>query len=743
MLDKFLEAVAGAVVDRAPGALTGPARLADTFPAVARAALADALHATPVDGVRMAVRELAGATPADLAAARTRALDRLGDRVPDRAELADYLGFLPGTFRRALRRPTDPAGRTIPERLRFTDPDTLLTFLPPRIPRFRPGVTPAHLGNWKLTDLAGMGECSEVWAAADDAAPELSPAAFKFVTDHPSAEDLYAHQELFVKVFDLNDEPGVVPLRAVHLDTDPPCLESPFVAGYDLAGVMFDWRFRYDGPKPEASLKLVRRLAEVVARAHQRGVVHRDLKPSNVILHPTEGGRFTLWVTDFGWGQVSAARAADLARHEAPRPERVRLAAGGSDSQLYAAPQVSRATAPDRRDDVFAIGMIWYQLLCRDPRSPRRPTEEWAENMMQSSGVSREYVDLLDACLSTDPGKRPADAAALADAIAQIPIPAGGSMDGSRILSVKGMQSATFRAPFPAAGAGQVSTATRPAAVVALADPGRPILGGRREGPASGYGGLPKAVKNSVGMAFALVPPGKFKMGSTENEDGHEEDESPAHVVTITRPFYLSVLPVTQAQFQAVTGRNPAKFRKGAGGGPDYPVETVSWFDAEQFCAKLGQVPDEAHQRRVYRLPTEAEWEYACRAGTTTAFGCGDRLSPFDAHYLAASVMEGGGPGKTAPAGQFLPNGFGLRDMHGNVGEWVADWYDATAYRDAAAADPTGPVRGALKVVRGGSWAVLGRLCRSAARKGQNPEVATNTVGFRVVLAAPAVNGKR
>lgn len=741
-MDTLVLAFADAILDRALPALTGGARFADSFPAIARATLADMLRTTPVDGLRMAVRELAGATDREFSRVLSRVFERLAAsrEVPAREELAEYLAFLPGSVRLALRRPTDPAGRTLPDRLRFGDEDGLLTFLPARLPQFRRGMVPAQLGSWKLSELSGFGECSEVWSATDDAAPELSPAALKFVTDHPSAEELFANQDLLVKVFELNEEPGVVPLRAVHLDTDPPCLESPFVSGYDLAGVMFDWRYRYDVAKPEASLKLVRRLAEVVARAHIRGVVHRDLKPSNVILHPTDGGRFTLWVTDFGWGQISAARSAEIVRQGLPRPDEARLAALGSFTPLYASPQVSRSTLPDPRDDVYAIGMIWYQLLRRDPRA-KLLEENWAEDLT-NYGITEEYVQLMERCLTPEPGKRLANAVELANALANITIPSGASMDGSRIISVKGMQSATFRAPFAASPVGQVATPARPPAVAQLADPGRPILGARREGPPSGWGGLPKQIKNSIGMTFALVPPGKFKMGSTENEDGHEDDEGPVRIVTLTAPFYLAVTPVSQAQFQAVLGRNPSTFRKAKGGGPDYPVESVTWFDAEQFCTKLATMSDEAHLARNYRLPTEAEWEYACRAGTTTPFSCGDRLSPFDAHYLAASVLEGGGPGKTAPAGQFLPNGFGLRDMHGNVGEWVSDWYDSTAYRDAATTDPTGPVRGALKVVRGGSWATLARQCRCAARKGQNPESASHTVGFRVLLSIRPANGK-
>src|SRR6185503_13169663 len=130
---------------------------------------------------------------------------------------------------------------------------------------------------------------------------------------------------LFTQVFDLNEVPGVLPLRGVYQDTDPPCLEAPFVHGYDLAGLMFEWKWRYDSAKPEAALKLVRRLASIVAKAHEKGIVHRDLKPSNVLLHPTEGGKFTMWVSDFGWGQIESVRALELAK-TGPRGEQQRLA---------------------------------------------------------------------------------------------------------------------------------------------------------------------------------------------------------------------------------------------------------------------------------------------------------------------------------------------------------------------------------------------------------------------------------
>src|SRR5205823_4704535 len=144
--------------------------------------------------------------------------------------------------------------------------------------------------------------------------------------------------------------------------------------------------------------------------------------------------------------------------------------------------------------------------------------------------------------------------------------------------------------------------------------------------------------------------------------------EGPPHEIHITRPFYFAVTPVTQGQYTQVMGRNPSKFSKSrGGGGPEHPVETVNWKEAEAFCLRLAQLPDEEIHNRSYRLPSEAEWEYACRAGTTSAFWLGDKLGPQEAIFAGAHGKYGGK--STAPVGTCPANAFGLTDMHGNVQE--------------------------------------------------------------------------
>lgn len=215
-------------------------------------------------------------------------------------------------------------------------------------------------------------------------------------------------------------------------------------------------------------------------------------------------------------------------------------------------------------------------------------------------------------------------------------------------------------------------------------------------------------VANSVGMTFRLVRPGEFLMGSHEVEAGRSTvaREELQHPVTLTTAYYLGVHEVRQKEFQAVMGTNPSRQKV-----PDHPVDRVSWSMAKRFCDRLSRRVDEKAAGRRYRLPTEAEWEYACRAGTKTAFSFGHMAMPDQAAY---SVLEVDVPLATRPVGSYPANPWGFYDMHGNVWEWCRDYF--ASYRPGAATDPTGPVTGTHHVLRGGSASVLGQHCRSAVR---------------------------
>jgi formylglycine-generating enzyme required for sulfatase activity len=234
----------------------------------------------------------------------------------------------------------------------------------------------------------------------------------------------------------------------------------------------------------------------------------------------------------------------------------------------------------------------------------------------------------------------------------------------------------------------------------------------------------PKSITNSIGMKLVLIPAGEFLMGSPDTDKEALDREKPQHRVRITRPFYLGATEVMQGQYRVVTGADPSHFK----GSDDLPVEQVSWEDAQAFCDKLNALEKEGLGGTSYRLPTEAEWEYACRAGTATRFGFGDA----DASLGEYAWFEGNSGDKTHPVGQKRPNAWGLYDMHGNVWEWCWDGYEENYYANSPGADPLGPSGAAVRVRRGGGWGGSPRDCRAALRRWSSPGLRSLDLGFRV-----------
>jgi len=234
-----------------------------------------------------------------------------------------------------------------------------------------------------------------------------------------------------------------------------------------------------------------------------------------------------------------------------------------------------------------------------------------------------------------------------------------------------------------------------------------------------------KALTNSLGMKFVYIPPGEFMMGSPESEPERYNNEK-QHKVTLTKGFHMQTTEVTQGQWEAVMGSNPSGFKNC---GNDCPVESVSWDDVQDFIRKLNR--KEGTDR--YRLPTEAEWEYAARAGTSTAYNWGKLADCSKANYGNGygSECEGTNPGKTMRVASFAPNAWGLYDMHGNVWEWCQDWYGD--YPSGAVTDPGGQSTGSERVLRGGSWGNNARYCRAADRGGGTPDNRDGSFGFRLV----------
>ena len=278
--------------------------------------------------------------------------------------------------------------------------------------------------------------------------------------------------------------------------------------------------------------------------------------------------------------------------------------------------------------------------------------------------------------------------------------------------------------------------------------------------------GVPVAFENDLGMRFVLIPAGTFLMGSPEDEEDRSEDET-QHVVTISQPFYMSIHEVTYGDYRVHKPDHPvfalqaAPADSGSNSGVDsLPMSDASWDDASAYAEWLG----EREASREYRLPTEAEWEYACRAGTTTRYGWGDDATADAANYDSDATYVRGPvtpvDNGSAPVGRFRPSSWGLYDVHGSVAEWCADWY--AAYADGAVFDPQGPSESKAprvsgwsetgedvtstwwkaRVLRGGGWSHLPRFCRSAVRLHRMRTDSLDYVGFRLVSPL-SESGKR
>jgi len=280
----------------------------------------------------------------------------------------------------------------------------------------------------------------------------------------------------------------------------------------------------------------------------------------------------------------------------------------------------------------------------------------------------------------------------------------------------------------------------------------------RRQAQAAARLGLPVETAVDLGggvkLELVLVPAGRFRMGSPVEEKDREADEK-QHWVMISRPFYFGKYEVTQEQWEKVMGANPSVFKAAKS-----PVENFSWDDFQEFLKKLNALcpcpfspapavgaglkpaptTDEAGARPRFRLPTEAEWEWACRAGTRTRFCSGDA----DESLADCAWLDANSGGTTHPVGEKKPNAWGLFDMHGNVWEWCADWYGEYAGGRMPVQDPDGPATGPSRVLRGGSWCLNPGNCRAAVRRRSSPVIRggifsplrVGSVGFRVVMVS-------
>ena len=458
---------------------------------------------------------------------------------------------------------------------------------------------------------------------------------------------------------------------------------------------------------------------DALAMVHDDEVVHRDLKPSNIFLIRDHAGQLQIKLMDFGIAKV--------------RDRQLTNDGGMMGTLCYMSPeQLERPGDVDRRTDVFAMGVILYEMVCGrspfDAESDFQIMRRISEGQFTAPGddIPKPLAAAIVGALQTDPEARFSSAQDFAAALRE----AGRSERYRRALRLLGV----------------VESADLPHRWWIPEDPSDGwlrMMEGRLQDWVQNHapppaarpeGGQRVALPGGVPLELISLPAGRFTRGSADGEPGRHPDEGPPHPVSLSA-FRMMSTPVTQGQWMAVSAANPSQFT----GDTDRPVEQISWLEAIRFCNRLSAffelppaytVHDDVVRwdRTVhsFRLPTEAEWEYAARAGSTEPWWC-DRDALADVAWFVDNAEE-----KTWPAGQKRPNAWGLYDISGNVYEWC--WDRLGPYPDHAIAEPVGPEVGEYRVLRGGSYRSAPEDLRVAFRNGRQPDFAHCSVGLRCVL---------
>jgi len=582
------------------------------------------------------------------------------------------------------------------------------------------------LGSYVLIDRLGEGGMGEVFRARHWKMDRV--VAIKLIRKERLAN------ETAVKRFQREaraaaqlDHPNVVHAFDADMVGDTHLFVMEYAEGVDLAQLV-----KSKGPLPvDAACDYIRQAALGLQHALEKGLVHRDIKPHNLLLaspskkSPTS----TVKILDMGLARVTQVDGEDSTSTLTQEG----AVMGTPD---YIAPeQAMGAHDVDIRADLYSLGCTLYFLLTGQPPFPggtlgaklvQHQLEEPTPVEKLRPDVPRNVAAVVRKLMAKKPEKRFQTPAELAAALG------GGA--GSATLA-----SGVAAAPRGARRLLFVGTAGTLLLGLLVLIVGMVLLSGGGDTRKASVSAQPtkpaeppKEITNSIQMKLTYIPAGEFTMGSPGTEANREEREGPQHKVRITRAFYMGAYEVKQREYQAVMSDNPSSFKDSA----DHPVENVDWNKAMEFCKKLTDRPDEKKANRVYRLPTEAEWEYACRAGTTTVFHYGNSLSSKQANFNGGQPYGGAEKslhiGKTVNCGNYAPNAWGLFDMHGNVWEWCLD--DARPYTANAVDDPRGPEpAGGSRVHRGGSWYGEGFLCRAAYRIPVATSYRGLNVGFRVV----------
>jgi len=567
-----------------------------------------------------------------------------------------------------------------------------------------------QVGPYELVRKLGQGAFGEVWLARHR---HLGvERAVKIPTDPACVRQLRLEGVLQSDL----DHPNIVRTFDLDPDHDPPYFVMEYVEGESLRE-----RLRREGRlAPDEAVRILCHVLGALVAAHDAGVLHRDLKPENILLR-ADG---TVKLSDFGLGKVQAEVTRSLLVSGSMMSASGRSVSG---TYAYMSPEQQAGEDPTPGDDLYALGVVACELLAGERPAPGIPLEE----LLKEAGVDPAFCPLIQKAL-TRPKRRYSSAAGMLEAFEV------GAKPQPALAPLPGAPAQPRPAPTP-------PPLPKPRVQLYPGWPFNPAEAKRRQKETAALGvPVEKHVDlgDGVKLTLVLIPAGEFDMGSPEGEEGRYSCER-LHRVRITKPFYIGKHPVTQAQWQTVTAENPSKFRGAANPlarvwdavtGKKHPedseslgrpVEAVSWEDCERFTEELNYHLGGGR----FALPTEAQWEYACRAGSDMRFWFGHSTSNLGKY----AWCNGNSGAETHPVGQKRPNAWGLHDVHGNVWEWCADWY--ANYPTPDAEDPRGPSYGKRRVLRGGSCGAEPEALRSASRRYGEPTLSLGTIGVRVACA--------
>ena len=528
-------------------------------------------------------------------------------------------------------------------------------------------------------------------------------------------------------------------------------LAMDWVDGRPLSAVLAENK----STAPEQARTWTEQIVGGLEYLHGRGIIHRDLKPGNILV--SRNG--LLQLSDMG-----IAKAVESGAYTA-----VTRTGAVVGTEGYMSPEQAQGMPLTPASDIYSLGVIWHELLTgRRPHGPQLMLEGWAPD------CPSQWSECIKRCLSYSPSDRPTAAevrAVLLHREPATPPPLPTQFQREQRGLVAGPQSKGLFPGEPTAGRrGSVAASSRPEAATACAgklDPDsdcrvvhEPIAperlsvwgqGRKRwlllalaillvsgivwglaialQGPADTNDTLD--LGNKVTMKLVRIEAGKFMMGSPVTETSRFADEGPQREVTISKPFYMGVHEITQSQWKVVMGTEPWAGQTYAKFGASNAASYISWDDATKFCEALSKKAG----KRV-ALPTEAQWEYSCRAGSKTAYSFGDDASKLGDYAWYNDNAYRKGEEYAHAVGQKKPNAFGLYDMHGNVWEWCRDYYDEKFYANAKNIDPENTTRSSARVLRGGSWGNDPLGCRAAARGGLTSDGRGSSFGFRVVVVS-------